>query len=122
MTKDILELANKHKDREYSRALLIASARYDYNVWTEYKDNELKAFLCYFDLFTHSYDMICVTDRDNKYSLKIWKQLSKLLKNRTKEIRIESTPSKEDQVVIDKAIIKYGGYRKDNILIFPFKE
>lgn len=118
MNKDILELAEMHKGKEYSKALLKLSSVYEYNCTTEYIDNKLKAFLCYFTL-PYVYDMICVTDKDNIYSYSLWKELSKYLKNRTREIRINSTPTEKDRRVIDKAIIKYNGYREGNTLFFP---
>jgi len=119
MNKDILKLAEKHKGKEYNRALLRLSGIYEYECTTEYtEDKELKAFLCYFKL-PYNYDMICITDKDNKYTYTMWKILSKYLKARTREIRIDSTPTEKDRRIIDKAIIKYGGYRDGNILIFP---
>ena len=114
MNEDVLELAFEHSGYEYRKVLeYFRDAKGSY-LYKEYEENTLRSFLYFVPLPLH-YDMICVTDRYNDYTLSTWKQLSKLLKNRTKEIRINSTTRHPS---IDKVIGRYGGYRDEDTLIF----
>lgn len=113
---DVLELAFAHGGYEYRRALEYFWGLDDFPVYTEYDNKGLRAFLCYIEL-PLEYDMICVTDRNNVFSLSTWRILSKELKLRTKEIRIDNPIT---HPTIDKAIKKYGGYREGNTLIFTY--
>ena len=114
MKEDILELAEEHAGKEYRKVLEYFWETEGIIVHTEYEEETLRAFLCFIPL-PLPYDMVCVTDRYNNYSLTMWGCLSKILKNRVKEIRINSTTRHK---AIQKAIIKYGGYRDNNTLIF----
>ena len=114
MFRDVVELAYEHGGDEYSKVLIYYWGDKDSLIYTEYEEGKLRAFLFYVPL-PLSYDMICVTDRYNDYTLSTWRQLSKLLRNRTKEIRINSTTR---HPTIQKAIKKYKGYRDEDTLIF----
>ena len=114
MNEDVLQLAYEHAGYEYREVLEYFWGTEGFELYTEYEEGKLRAFLCYIPL-PLTYDMICVTDKDNDFSLYIWRILSKLLKSRTKEIRINSTTR---HPAIQKAIKKYGGYRNEDTLIF----
>jgi hypothetical protein len=116
--EDVLDLAYKHGGYEYKRALEYFWNLDDFPIYTEYDNKGLRAFLCYIEL-PLEYDMICVTDREDVFTLSTWRILSKELKLRTKEIRIDSVANNP---TIDKAIQKYGGYREDNVLIFEYRK
>lgn len=115
MYEDILDLAYEHAGDEYRKVLIYYWGDNGSTIYTEYEEGILRAFLFYTPLVGFDYDMVCVTDRYNNYTLNTWKQLSKLLKNRTKEIRIDS---KTRHPAIQKAISRYGGYRDGDTLIF----
>ena len=114
MYKDILDLAYEHAGEEYRKVLMYIYGDEESTIYTEYEEGKLRAFLCYTPL-PLEYDLVCVTDRYNTFTLSIWKQLSKILKNRKKEIRINSTTR---HPAIQKAVEKYGGYRDEDTLIF----
>ena len=114
MYNDVLNLAYIHAGYEYMKVLRYFWGTENSTVYTEYEEDRLRAFLCFIPL-PLEYDMICVTDRYNEYTLATWKQVSKTLKERKKEIRINSITR---HPAIQKVILKYNGYRDGDTLIF----
>jgi len=114
MFEDVRQLALEHAGYEYMKVIDFFWETKGESIYTEYEEGKLRAFLYYIPLPLY-YDMVCVTDRYNEYTLSTWKELSKILRNRTKEIRINSTTR---HPTIQKAIKKYNGYRDGDNLIF----
>lgn len=117
MFKDVINLAYEHGGNEYRKILIELWGNEGSSIYQEYEEGKLRAFLFYVPL-PLDYDMICVTDRYNDYTLSTWRVLSKLLRSRTKEIRINS---RTRHPTIQKAIKKYNGYREGDELIFTRK-
>ena len=101
---------NTHRTHKY----------FDHYTWVDL-DNEdnIIGFISYFPLDAEEFDMVITHNKDNKYTLSHWKQLSKLLKTRYKYIVINSDPTNKTLI---KGAKKYGGYFKGNDLHFPLQE
>lgn len=97
---------------------LLAYRYLDHTDWEEYVDGQLLSLVSYFGL-EYEYDMIIAINRDNIFTLGQWKYISKLLKTRTKEIRISSDPINK---ILHKGAKKYNGYFVDDYIVFPVKK
>jgi len=116
--QEIEELVKEHLGTDRYETLR-AYDMFEHTDWVEYKDNKLYSIVSYFTLEHLDFDMIVTMNRDNVFTLSQWKVISKLLRNRDKEIMIDSDPSNK---VLIKGAKKYGGYFDYTNLVFPYNK
>jgi hypothetical protein len=116
--QDVQELAMSKHGVQYYHLIELYWNRDELECDVEYVGTQLKSFLLYIHL-PYDYDMVCITDKDDKYTKSRWKTIKDVLSNRSKEIRIDSPTRK---IVLDVWADKFGGHRIEDTLIFPKKE
>ena len=111
----IEELVKLHLPGRYHDTLKFYEA-FKHEDYLEYdEDGELIALVSYFYL-DFKWDVIITMAKDNRFTKKQWKVLSKTIDNRAKMLRIMSDPNNP---ALRKAVDRHGGYWVEDEIIFP---
>lgn len=97
---------------------LLVFKYFKHSDWIEYEDGKLISLVSYFKL-DYSFDMVVAINKDNIFTPRQWRVIFTILKNRTKEIRIQSDSSNDK---LHKGAKRFGGYFEEDEIIFPISK